>query len=290
MAFPLSKHTIEAVSEIVSGGSYASNAGPIGLYRSGPEMEKFMSNCGVEFEVEGSRVPSLVNCLNQINQSSDAEKTLTRVIVAAADPRDFIEKPKVHQNVVNYLNQFLVYDQLKLQLSRLGMRIVPNVFRVSAFSKLSHKAELLELDNIQEELDRIMDNVATDPADAVTAACSLLESICRSILVQLEEPLPKKKTLPNLYKTVNNSLGLSPDQTDIDQDIHTILSNLASLIQGISTLRTHAGDAHGQEHGKVRIDGRIATLAINSASTMGVFLLETWQRKFPNGTFRQSDV
>jgi len=45
------------------------------------------------------------------------------------------------------------------------------------------------------------------------------------------------------------------------------------------TLRTHGGDAHGREKGFRRIDARIARLALNSASSIAMFLIETWERK-----------
>jgi|SRR5271157_115982 len=49
----------------------------------------------------------------------------------------------------------------------------------------------------------------------------------------------------------------------------------------IGALRTHGGDAHGRERGYTRIDQRIASLAIHAARTVALFLIETWQRKFP---------
>lgn len=53
------------------------------------------------------------------------------------------------------------------------------------------------------------------------------------------------------------------------------------MIDGIGSLRTHVGDAHGREKGFVRIDARIARLAIHSASTVSLFIIETWQRRHP---------
>jgi hypothetical protein len=51
-----------------------------------------------------------------------------------------------------------------------------------------------------------------------------------------------------------------------------------------TSLRTHAGDAHGRERGHSRVDERIARLAIHSASTVSLFLIETWQKKYPART------
>ncbi|MFZ2980673.1 MAG: abortive infection family protein [Sphingobium sp.] len=44
---------------------------------------------------------------------------------------------------------------------------------------------------------------------------------------------------------------------------------------GIGALRTHGGDAHGREKGARRIDARIAHLALNAASSLALFLIET---------------
>ena len=120
---------------------------------------------------------------------------------------------------------------------------------------------------------------------AVTAACSTIESMCRSILLELGIPLPQRKDISALYKAVREPLGISPDRSNLAQeivdDVRKVLSGLATAIEGIGALRTHAGDAHGRERGFRRIDARIARLAIHSASTVALFLLETWQQKYP---------
>ena len=107
----------------------------------------------------------------------------------------------------------------------------------------------------------------------------------RSILVELGEPFPPKKDIQGLYNAVKWPLALSPDRSDIDpliaNDVRQILSGLATVIAGVGSLRTHGGDAHGREKGYARIDARIARLSIHSASTTSLFLIETWQRKFP---------
>ncbi|MCK1339825.1 abortive infection family protein [Bradyrhizobium sp. 38] len=86
-------------------------------------------------------------------------------------------------------------------------------------------------------------------------------------------------------QAVRDPLGLTPDKTgvadDIANDVRTILGGLNSVVNGVGALRTHGGDAHGRERGYRRIDPRIARLAIHSASTVSLFLVETWQKKFP---------
>ena len=64
-------------------------------------------------------------------------------------------------------------------------------------------------------------------------------------------------------------------------DIRTILGGLSSTVSGIGALRTHSGDAHGREKGTKRVDAHIARLAVSSASALAVFLIESWNRKYP---------
>jgi Abortive infection C-terminus len=154
-----------------------------------------------------------------------------------------------------------------------------------ALSRLSGTADVLNFDTVSRDLERALESARRDPESAVTSACSTVESVCRSILIELSEELPAKKDIKGLFNAVKKPLGLSPDRTDIDpqiaDDVRKILGGLATVVEGIGALRTHAGDAHGRERGYARVDIRIASLAINSASTVSLFLIETWQRKFP---------
>lgn len=106
----------------------------------------------------------------------------------------------------------------------------------------------------------------------------------QSILVELQLGLPAKKDIEGLFRAVQEPLGLSPGKADIpaliEADVRQILGGLMTTAKGIGALRTHSGDAHGRERGYARIDARIAKLAIHSASTLSLFLIETWERKF----------
>ena len=283
----LSPQTISAVAEIISGGSSTDSSPPIGLYRSAYKLHRFMLECNVHFEVgNGSRVPTLLATLRELQTREDAREVLTRVIEHSADPRDFANSPEKHTAVIDYLNKYLAYDELELR--RVGNRMQLTVLgRGSAVvNELARKAETIDFDTVRRDLERALESAETDPEDAVTAACSTIESVCRSILLELGLPLPDKLDLPGLYKAVRDPLALSPTRTDLPiavaEDVRNILSGLITAIQGIGSLRTHAGDAHGRERGFNRIDARIARLAINSASTATLFLIETWERKYPD--------
>ena len=158
----------------------------------------------------------------------------------------------------------------------------PNVPAVDA---LKRSAGVYDFDTVQRDLDRAAASVESDPEDAVTAACSTLESVCRSILIELDIPFPERLDLKSLFKQLRDPLGLSAGQADISdeiaEDVRRILNGLGNVVEGVGALRTHAGDAHGREKGYRRIDARIARLAVHGAATASLFLIETWQRKFP---------
>lgn len=294
MPFPLSPQSIEAVAEIISGGAAHAHASPpVGLYRSGPQIEKFMRACNVDFNVDGSRLPSLVQCLININNSHQPEDVLPRIIEAVADPRDFIHEPERHTVVVEYLNRALSFDGFEVQQQGGRMRLVEAGKGAPVLSELAGLSEVIDFDTVSRDLDRALASVSTDPEDAVTAACSTVESVCRSILVELGAPLPSKKDVQGLYNAVKQPLGLSPDRSDIDplihHDVRQVLSGLATVIGGVGALRTHGGDAHGREKGFERVDARIARLSIHAASTITLFLIETWQLKFPARPLSKAD-
>jgi hypothetical protein len=162
--------------------------------------------------------------------------------------------------------------------------IIPHLKRVSAE---------WTLDTLEQEFKRAFENIENDPEAAVTAACSMLESICRSVLIARAMPLPKSLDIKTLYKEVRVPLGLSPDKdvpkSEIEADVRTILSAISNLIQGVGALRTHAGSAHGRERGFRRIDPRIARLSVSAASAAALFLVETWELRFPNDKLRSAE-
>jgi hypothetical protein len=143
-------------------------------------------------------------------------------------------------------------------------------------------AERIKSDGIQAieiEYDRAYKSIESDPGSAVTAACAILESVCKCYLEEEGIALPKKQVLGTLWPEVANHLGLSPKNV-ADDDLKRILQGLYSIGDGIAALRTHEGSAHGQSDGKAyRLTPRHARLAVHAAHTMAMFVLETWDAR-----------
>ena len=137
----------------------------------------------------------------------------------------------------------------------------------------------LDATSINEEYDRALRNVEVNPKEAVSAACNILESICRVYIEDQERlNLPKKQDIQSLWAVVRKDLGFDPSLVE-DQDLQKILSGLISTVIGIGALRTHASSAHGAGRKSYRIEPRHARLAIHAAHTVSAFIIESWQKK-----------
>lgn len=134
------------------------------------------------------------------------------------------------------------------------------------------------IEAIEIEFHRAMDNVNTDPPASLTAACSIIESICKNYIQENGLTLPKEQSIKPLWAPVAADLGFDPSKV-ADVDLKKILTGLITIVDGIGALRTHAGSAHGRANLRYKIQPRHARLAVHASHTLTVFLLESWDNK-----------
>ncbi len=135
-----------------------------------------------------------------------------------------------------------------------------------------------DIPQIEEEFERAILNVETDPQTAATAASSILESLFKTYIEDEGLEMPSRRTISPLWTTVSKHLRLAPDQI-LDDDMKKILSGLTSIVNGIGSFRTHASSAHGKSRKIYRIQPRHARLVVHSAHTLAAFVLETWDSR-----------
>jgi len=278
---------------VVTGGPGTGNATPpIGIYRSASVMEGLMMECGLDFRVGGmsSRVTSLTNFLRGLLDDPEGVRKLTDVVVRVCQPDDYRTEPERQQAVIGHLNRALSRDGLAVALVGGEPRLQERGRSAAIIGAVAAKAATIDFDTVDREVKRALASADTDPEDAITAACSIIESVCRSILVELQLPLPAKKDIDGLVRAVQEPLNLSPGRSDLPDaiaaDVRQILGGLTTTAKGIGALRTHAGDAHGRERGFRRLDARIARLSVHAASTLALFLIETWERTMSGRALR----
>jgi hypothetical protein len=144
-----------------------------------------------------------------------------------------------------------------------------------------------DLEAVHAEFERTLVMVEQDPASAVTAACAIVESICKIVIEDRKLPMPSKQTVKPLWTVVSEDLQLRPDQVE-DEDLKRILAALSSLVDGLGALRTHAGSAHGRGHVRYSIQSRYARLAVHAADTLVAFVIETREAQVEGSSARDA--
>ena len=117
-----------------------------------------------------------------------------------------------------------------------------------------------------------------DPEGAITAARTLLETVCKHILDDIGASYDDKSDLPDLYRRTARALNLAPDQ-HTQSVFKQILGGCTAVVEGLGALRNRLSDAHGRGKKAVRPLSRHAGLAVNLAGTMASFLMETWEAR-----------
>lgn len=244
------------------------------------QLHDFFGELDVEVSEEVSISKKIRATLARMNQNPVEHAALKRLVVQVADPRYYSDGS--YERSMEYFNSALRADGLELKRVGEKCRLFVLGQDVVGGSTLVEKALVLDLPSVRASFDNAIEKVVNDPAGALTAACSTVESVCKCILEEMGKPLPSNKDISGLFREVSKHLNLSPGRSDIPEqwegDIKQILSGLISVVGGIGALRTHAGDAHGRGKRPIRIDARVARLAAHAASTVSVFLIETWQR------------
>ena len=132
---------------------------------------------------------------------------------------------------------------------------------------------------VSQQITRMETAVNLDPELAIGTAKELVETCCKTILTETNTSYTKGDNLPKLVKLTVKQLSLTPldisEEAKASDTIKRLLSNLASITQGITELRNHYGTGHGKLSSNKGLQPRHAKLAVGAASTLAVFLLET---------------
>ncbi|MDA2929042.1 hypothetical protein MYX84_03675, partial [Acidobacteria bacterium AH-259-O06] len=173
MGSAFSPQTIAALVEVITGGSGMRQKDPIGIYRSGPVLEHFFGLAGLELEIGSqSRVPAVRKLLVTTNKQEDGFEVIRRVIEQVADPSEYLDDLSKTGAVVEYLNKRLQADKYEVRLIDDRYRLLPRGVTAPVTSSLTATANFLNLDSVTRDFERALKQSESDPADAITAACS----------------------------------------------------------------------------------------------------------------------
>jgi hypothetical protein len=132
---------------------------------------------------------------------------------------------------------------------------------------------------VSQQITRMEASVINDPSLAIGTAKELVETCCKTILSSRGVAFTNSMDIPKLVKLTVKELELTPsdipNKAKAADTIKQLLSNLATITQGIAELRNHYGTGHGKAAETKGLQPRHAKLAVGAASTLAVFLMET---------------
>ena len=114
-------------------------------------------------------------------------------------------------------------------------------------------AQRLNSESVRDDWDKASARRDSDPDGAITAARTLLESTTKVILEDRGVSYRDRDDLHALYTAVSKKLGLAPS-AHTEQSSKQILGGCHSVVVGLGSPRSKAGDAHGQ--GRTKLPAR----------------------------------
>lgn len=181
-----------------------------------------------------------------------------------------------------YVEQLLsnVSDNIILQIARELEIETPKTVTITS-NTLNDYLNREGFQSATHDFERALEYLQSDVEQALGSASSTLESICKSILDAFSEGYPKDESMQPLLKAVFDKMDLSPEG-HADPDIKRVLGGLLNSAIGIGVLRTKYSGAHGKGHEqkKKSLAERHARLAVNATTTIGLFLVETYNERY----------
>jgi hypothetical protein len=145
--------------------------------------------------------------------------------------------------------------------------------RIPDSAEASPLAELSVIDapHVRDLWRKAVSRVPTDPSGAVTAARSLLESVCKHILFDRGLSFSPTADLPQLFDAVLQVLQFSP-RAQTDRRLRQVAGNIQAVVGGVASLRGDIGDAHGKNPDDPLATPEQAELAVNLAGAIALYV------------------
>jgi hypothetical protein len=201
-----------------------------------------------------------------------------KFLALVTDP--LVQTAENQAELVEKINGYLFHDGYKL--AQVRVRSGCPYFEVRPLPKgapgdanTSKVLATFDSDEIQKRWHDIMTSRESDPGRTLTLARTLLEDVCKWIIVEAGETYQESADLPVLYRQLAKLMKLARD--DHTEDIFKqILGGCQSVVQGLGSLRNKLGDAHSLGPVRARPSPRHAELAANLSGAMATFLVSTW--------------
>jgi hypothetical protein len=162
---------------------------------------------------------------------------------------------------------------------------------IGALAQVKDIAEKLNSEHLQKEIVRMDNAIEKDPELAIGTAKEFVETVCKTILNERRKTFKADEDLPKLvYMTIEEVKPICASESGkkTDELIRKMLGNMFSLTQYIAELRNLHGTGHGKDMHVVTIEPRHASLAVNAATTLVLFLYQSYEKKTTSEELRKN--
>lgn len=227
---------------------------------------------------EGSKHVKALEWLRSVNKDLDIDPLTVLGLILENYLEEEFEDPIPSW----HLDKYKQIEKLKKVLERANFRYLNGGKFVGSFSSpvisLEEQIRKRNIESLNIEFERAIENLEAKPREALSAACNILESVFKIFIEEEGLTKPKKLDLGSTWKIVRDGLNLDPSKVE-ERDLKEILSGIAGIVSGVGAFRTHASSAHGAGKKVYRVEPRHARLAVHSAHTIALFVLESWEAK-----------
>ncbi len=164
---------------------------------------------------EGSKPVKVQAWLRRVNK--EAERPL---VVLGRIIECYMELPDIEENSRSMYGMHAADTKKEFKrkieaiLSRCNLTYITGGIISDGSSTPSRSlAELIkgrDIPSIDAEFTRALANVNSEPREAVSAACNILESIFKTYITDENLEMPQKQDLQNVWKVVRSDLGFEP--------------------------------------------------------------------------------
>ena len=148
--------------------------------------------------------------------------------------------------------------------------------------------------NASTSFEKAFQNIEKNPADAVGNANSVLESIIKEILSDsrfAHIPVVSNASSKKLVQEILKVFQLNPDSPELPSQMKSISSSFVTVAKAIEDLRSDNTLFHGQASEKYLISEPLyAYFVVNACATLGLFLIDFYEKKFPKIKMLNDDI
>jgi len=143
------------------------------------------------------------------------------------------------------------------------------------------KIDILSKHHVTLQISRMKENIESDPELVIGTAKEFVETIAKTILEKLNIPFETDTKIHKLVRLVVeklNPLELDEENTKMLKLQKKFSGGITTMVVSLAELRNSQGTGHGKVADHVPIRAEAALLAVNSASTIGLFMIQAYEK------------